>query len=215
MREPTSEGEAEVADVKGESPTRRGEDDRQDTLHLVGIAGSLRQGSFNRLLLRALAEYWPVGVTYGEVEIGGLPPYNDDHNEPNSVPEAVVRFKERLAVADGYVVATPEYNYSIPGVLKNALDWASRPVATSPVRGKAVGIIGASQGTFGTVRAQLHLRQVCVFLDLYPLNRPEILVRDPAAKFDAAGRLVDEPTRELLRQFAANLVAWTKRIRAS
>jgi len=202
-----------VADIGDGQHLTHGEGSRSHSLHLAGIAGSLRQGSFNRLLLRALAEYWPTWVTYEELDIGGLPPYNDDHNEPNPVPEAVVRFKERLAAADGYVIATPEYNYSIPGVLKNALDWASRPVATSPVRGKAVGIIGASQGTFGTVRAQLHLRQVCVFLALYPLNRPEILVRDPAAKFDADGRLVDAPTQDLLKQFADNLVTWTQRIR--
>lgn len=183
------------------------------SLKIAGIAGSLRRGSYNRMLLAALGEVLPKRAALVPVEIGDLPLYNEDLNNPERLPAAVAAFKQRLSTADAVVFATPEYNYSIPGVLKNALDWASRPVAESPLRGKPAGIMGASQGAFGTVRAQLHLRHVCVFLDLHPFNVPEVLVRDPAQKFDAHGVLTDEPTRRLLQQFGEALVAWTLRLR--
>lgn len=181
-------------------------------LRLAGIAGSLRRGSYNRLLLDAVAERLGPEITFDRLEIGELPPFNEDLNDDATRPAVVHAFKERLAAADGLVIATPEYNYSVPGVLKNALDWASRPVATSPLAQKPVAILGASQGAFGTVRAQLHLRQICVFLDMLPFNKPEVLVRDPATKFDAAGRLVDAPTAALLDEFVAAFLRWVRRL---
>lgn len=180
-------------------------------VRIVGLAGSLRRGSYNRTLLREALELLPAESALEILELGELPLFNEDlEAEP---PEVVQRFKERLAAADALLLATPEYNYSIPGVLKNALDWASRPPLASPIIGKPVAIMGASTGGFGTVRSQMHLRQVCVFLDLKPLNRPELMVSQAAQAFDAAGQLTDEGIRDRLRELLGALVDWTEILR--
>jgi chromate reductase len=132
--------------------------------------------------------------------------------EAIALPESVAQLKNAIAEADAHLFCTPEYNYSLPGVLKNAVDWASRPANTSPLNEKPVAIMGASMGQFGTVRAQHHLRQVCVFTNMHPLNKPEVLINGAMNKFDEAGNLTDEPTKEIIRQLLAALGQWTHRL---
>jgi chromate reductase len=125
-----------------------------------------------------------------------------------------VELKRRLREADALLIVTPEYNYSVPGVLKNAIDWASRPYGDSAWAGKPAAIMGASVGTMGTARAQYHLRQIFVFLNVLPLNQPEVMIGNAATRFDAEGRLTDEATQKHIRQLLDNLVAWTRRLQA-
>ena len=180
-------------------------------VHIVGVAGSLRQGSYNRALLREALTVLPAESSLEILEIGDLPLFNQDlENDP---PAEVIRFKKGLAGADALLLVTPEYNYSIPGVLKNALDWASRPPQTSPLTGKPVALIGASTSGFGTVRSQLHLRQVCVYLDLKPINRPELMISRADQAFDATGHLVVAEHRERLREVLGSLVDWAEVLR--
>jgi chromate reductase, NAD(P)H dehydrogenase (quinone) len=182
------------------------------SVKILGFAGSLRQGSYNRAALRAAVELMPAGGALETFDLAAIPLYNGDV-EAQGVPAAVERFKAAIAAADGLLIVTPEYNYSIPGVLKNAIDWASRPPNDSPLNGKPVAFMGASMGGFGTVRSQLHLRQVCVFTNMYPLNRPEVHISTAQDKFDADGRLTDERTREAIRRLLAALLDWTVRLR--
>ncbi len=181
-------------------------------LRILGIAGSLREGSFNRALLRTCGELAPASM---EVEIfgelGGIPSFDQDL-EAEGDPPAVRHLKEAMAEADGLLIATPEYNYSVPGVLKNALDWASRPARETPLRGKPVGIVGASGGGSGTMRAQLALRQVFVFTGSLVLSKPEVYVTRAPEKF-SDGRLTDEGTREHLGRFLSALEEWVRRWR--
>lgn len=178
-------------------------------VHVLGISGSLRKDSYNTALLRAATELLPDGMTLEIHDLSAIPLYHGDV-EAAGVPAPVAAFKERIAAADALLIATPEYNYSLPGVLKNALDWASRPVP-SPLSDKPLAIMGAG-GRFGTVRAQLHLRQIAVYLNLLPLNKPELMVPLAWEKFDAAGRLNDDPTRAALRDLLAALERWTRRL---
>src|SRR5579883_1519371 len=157
-------------------------------MHIVGISGSLRKGSYNILLLKTALSLVPEGVTTETADIGELPLYNFDVEQP-SHPDSVIAFKSVLAKADAFVIATPEYNYSMPGGLKNAIDWASRPPNLSPLFGKPLAIMSASTSLLGGARAQYHLRQTCVFLDMHPLNRPEVMVSKAQEKFDAEGNL--------------------------
>lgn len=180
-------------------------------VHVLGFSGSLRRGSLNTALLRAASELLPDGMTLEIHDLAAIPLYNGDV-EASGVPAPVQAFKERIAAADALLIATPEYNYSISGVLKNALDWASRPVP-SPMSGKPLAIAGAG-GRFGTVRAQLHLRQIAVYLNLLPLNKPELMIPLAWEKFDAEGRLTDEPTRTALRDLLVALGDWTRLLRA-
>lgn len=182
------------------------------SVHLFGIAGSLRAGSYNRALLRAAEETLPPSTSL-EVyeELGEIPPYNEDVREQGR-PAAVVDLWNRVARADALLIATPEYNYGIPGVLKNAIDWVSRPPLESPLRYKPAGIMGASIGQFGTVRAQLALRQSFLFTETYAMARPELLVFNAADRFNERGELVDQKTRELLRGFLAALTDWARRM---
>ena len=146
-------------------------------------------------------------------DLSPIPVYNEDV-EAKGFPAPVEEFKARIAAADALLIATPEYNYSIPGVLKNALDWASRPPGRSPLVGKPVALMGASTGYFGTARAQYHLRQVCVILNMYPLNNPEVFIPAAETKFDPDERLTDERTRESIGRLLAALRTWTIRLRA-
>jgi chromate reductase, NAD(P)H dehydrogenase (quinone) len=178
---------------------------------ILGISGSLRTGSYNTALLRAAAALAPAGV---EVEIfdrlRDIPPYDEDERLA-AEPEPVQDLKRRIEAADALLIATPEYNHSIPGVLKNALDWASRPVNATPLRDKPVAVMGASGGLLGTVRAQAHLRQA---LDSFTpvLHRPEVLVSQAAGRFDEHGTLVDETSRALVAELVGGLVAWARRL---
>lgn len=182
-------------------------------VRVLGIAGSLREGSYNRALLRAAVELAPEGMEIRIFEgLAQIPPYNEDVRARGE-PESVVALKEAIRQADALLIATPEYNGSVPGVLKNALDWASRPPDASPLDRKPVAIIGASTGNFGTLRAQMHLRQICQITNMLPLNRPEVLVARAAEKFDQQGRLTDETARYLLRLLLEALMDWTLRLR--
>ena len=179
-------------------------------VRLLGICGSLRKASLNRALLDALGEALPDGTELSIFEqLGDLPIFNSDLVDP----PPVAQLKEAIAAADGLVFAVPEYNYSVPGGLKNALDWVSRPPASSPMRGKPVGLIGAASGMSGTIRAQSHLRQMLVYSDSPCLNQPEVLIARAHERFDDAGRLVDPSTRELLARFAAALCHFVQRER--
>ena len=181
-----------------------------DPLVILGIAGSLRKESFNRSLLRAAQELAPEGARLETFELDGIPPFNQDE-EANPHP-LVAEFKQRIRAADAILFVTPEYNYSIPGVLKNAIDCASRPYGDSAWAGKPVAIMGASIGMLGTARAQYHLRQTFVFLNMYPVNQPEVMVSNAQKRFDQEGRLTDEKTKTLVQQLLTELVSWAKRL---
>lgn len=182
-------------------------------MQILGIGGSLRKGSYNMALLRAARELAPSTVTITIYEgLGDIPIYNADV-EAQGIPQPVQRFKEAIRAADALLIATPEYNYNIPGMLKNAIDWASRPPADNPFAGKPVGIIGASPGIGGTVRAQLALRQAFVFLNGYVMPRPELLVFRASEKIDGEGNLTDKETRKLLQDFIPALADWASHFR--
>jgi chromate reductase len=174
---------------------------------LLGICGSMRKASTNRALLRAIGETLPEGSTLSVYDSIELPIFNSDLPDP----PGVVALKDAIADAHGVVFAVPEYNYSIPGGLKNALDWVSRPPTSSPMRGKPVGLVGAATGMSGTIRAQLHLRQMLVYSDTPCLNQPEVLIPRAHERFDGEGRLVDESTRELLVRFGVAMVGFVER----
>ncbi len=180
-------------------------------LRVVGISGSLRAGSYNSAALRAAVALAPEGMTIEIAGIGDLPLYNDDVRAAG-YPAQVQRLRDQLAAADAILFVTPEYNYSIPGVLKNAIDWASRP-PSQPFDNKPVAIMGASPGALGTARAQYQLRQMLVFLNAFPLNKPEVMIGAAQSKFDEAGSLTDEPTREFIRSLLTALASWTARLR--
>jgi chromate reductase, NAD(P)H dehydrogenase (quinone) len=180
---------------------------------ILGIAGSLRRQSFNRALLRSAQELAPADAKIETFEIDGLPGFNQD-DEANP-PAKVVELKQRIRNADAILFVTPEYNYSVPGVLKNAIDWASRPYGDSAWNGKPVAVMGASVGTTGTARAQYHLRQMFVFLNMHPVNQPEVMVGNAHKHFDEQGKLTDETAKKLIRQLLQELVAWTRRLQAA
>lgn len=180
-------------------------------MHVAAISGSLRKGSYNTMALKAAIELAPPGMTIEPVGIGDLPLYNDDIRQAG-YPAEVEHFRQKLASADAILFVTPEYNYSIPGVLKNAIDWASRP-PSQPLDDKPVAIMGVSGGLLGTARAQYHLRQMLVFLNAHPINKPEVMIGQAQAKFNEEGRLTDEPTREFVRQLLISLAAWTRRLK--
>ncbi len=179
--------------------------------HILGLSGSLRKGSYNSGLLRAAQQVLPAGVILEIFDLASIPLYNGDV-EAAGFPEPVREFKARILAADALLIATPEYNYSIPGVLKNALDWASRPLKENPFNGKPVALMGAG-GQFGTARAQMHLRQVALALDLLPLNRPEVMIQRAAEKFDPDGNLTDDSIRQRIKLLLEALVEWTQRLR--
>lgn len=182
----------------------------KDTFVILGIAGSLRRDSYNRAALRAAQQLVPEGVRIDEFEIDGLPGFNqDDEQRPSA---KVVELKSAIRAADAVLFVTPEYNYSVPGVLKNAIDWASRPYGDNAWAGKPVAIMGASVGSVGTARAQYHLRQMFVFLNMYPVNQPEVMISNAAKRFDESGNLTDEVSRKLIQQLLVELVNWTKRL---
>ncbi|AWK85558.1 NADPH-dependent FMN reductase [Azospirillum thermophilum] len=179
------------------------------SLRVLGFAGSLRKASTNRGLLRAAAGLLPADMTLEVFDIAPIPLYDADV-EAAGRPEAVTAFREAIRGADALVIACPEYNYSVPGVLKNAIDWASRG-ADQPFAGKPVAFMGAGGG-LGTARSQYHLRQVCVYLDMHPLNRPELFVPMAGQKFDGDGNLTDESVRPRIAALLEALAAWTRRL---
>ena len=180
-------------------------------MKIVAFTGSLRKGSFNMGLLKAAQEVAPKDVIIEILDPGALPLFNQDLEA--NLPAAVIDFKNKLKAADAVLISTPEYNYSIPGVLKNALDWASRPYGDNSLDGKPAAIIGGSGGMIGSARAQYHLRQIMVFFNMHPLNRPEVMVPMMQDKFDANLKLTDEKTREKIGECLEALVAWTNQLK--
>ncbi len=179
-------------------------------VRILGIAGSLRRESYNRATLQAATQLVPEGATIQTFELDGIPGFNQD--EEQTPPAKVVELKRRIRESDAILFVTPEYNYSVPGVLKNTIDWASRPYGDSAWNGKPAAIMGASVGSIGTARAQYHLRQMMVFLNMFPINQPEVMIGNAQDRFDAQGNLTDEATKEFIRQLLQNLVEWTRRI---
>lgn len=175
-----------------------------DEIKILGIVGSLRKESYNRLALKAARELLPEGASLEPVELHGIPVFNQD--DEMAPPPAVLEFKRRILAADAILFATPEYNYSLPGALKNAIDWASRPYGDSAWQGKPAALMGASVGNLGTARAQYHLRQILVTLDMPVVNQPEVMIANAAQRFDAQGRLTDEPTRRFIARLLAALL---------
>ncbi|WP_332772518.1 NADPH-dependent FMN reductase [Phenylobacterium sp.] len=182
------------------------------TVSVLGFAGSLRQGSYNRALLRAAQALAPDGMSLEIFDLAAIPLYNGDV-EATGDPEGVAAFKQALRRADAVLMVTPEYNHGVPGVMKNAVDWASRPAQDSALNGKPVGIIGASPGMTGSARGQSQLRQAFEFTNCYAMPQPEILVFRAHEKFDAEGALTDEATTQHLRRYLVALLAWALRFK--
>jgi len=172
---------------------------------ILAFAGSLRKGSYNKALVRAAGEGAPENVAMEVFDLEGIPPFNQDLE--NNPQQRVKEFKEKIRNADALLIATPEYNYSVPGVLKNALDWASRPYTQNVLAGKPVAVMSASTGRFGGARAQYHLRQSFVRLNMHTVNQPEVMLSSAAENVDANGRLTNEDTRTLIKQLVEALVA--------
>jgi chromate reductase, NAD(P)H dehydrogenase (quinone) len=170
---------------------------------ILGIAGSLRRASFNRMALTAAQGLVPVGATLEILDLPDLPGFNQDNEK--SPPTAVTDMKAKIRAADAILLVTPEYNYSIPGVLKNAIDWASRPYGDSAWKGKPAAVMGASAGALGTARAQYDLRKCFVFLDMPVVNQPEVMIAAAGSKFDEAGNLTDATAKALIGKLLASL----------
>ncbi len=179
-------------------------------MHFLGISGSLRKESLNSAALRACADALPAGVSLSTFDLSPIPLYNEDVRA-QGLPDVVQQLRAQIKAADAVVIATPEYNYSIPGVLKNAIDWASRP-PEQPFNDKPIALIGATPGGFGTSRAQYHLRQVFVYLNARLLNQPEVFISAAPTKFDAHGKLTDTATAEQLGKMLAVLADWARRL---
>lgn len=182
----------------------------EKTIKILGIAGSIREGSYNRFALRAAGELLPDGAELEIFDIKDIPLFNED--DVAEMPPIVAEMKRKVREADALLFATPEYNYSVPGVLKNVVDWGSRPYGDNSWDGKPTAIMGASTGILGTARAQYHLRQVFVALNLHVLNRPEVMISKAAERFDEEGNLVDEQTKEFVKSLMTALVKWTRKM---
>jgi chromate reductase len=179
-------------------------------INVLAICGSLRAGSFNKAALRVAIEEKPPEMTIETADIGSIPLYNEDVRALG-FPPPVEKLRAQIAAADALLFVTPEYNYSIPGVLKNAIDWASRP-PDQPFAGKPVAMMGAAAGMAGSARSQYDLRRCCVFLDMHPLNKPEVLIGQAQTKFDASGKLTDDAARGFIREMLVNLEKWARLI---
>src|SRR6267154_3301371 len=175
-------------------------------IKILAICGSLRKGSYNMAALRTAIAQKPPNMTVDVADISQIPLYNEDVRQ-QGFPPPVETLRRQIAAADALLFACPEYNYSMSGVLKNAIDWASQP-PDQPFDDKPVAMLGASPSALGTGRAQYHLRQSCVFLNMHLINKPEVMIAAAHTKFDAQGKLTDEPTRGVIRDLVVNLAAW-------
>lgn len=184
--------------------------EQSSKLAILGISGSGRTGSYNTALLEAAKRLLPPDVTLEIVDVSKLPLYNQDleHN----LPEAAKDLKKKIRTADAILIATPEHNYSVTAVLKNAIEWGNRPPGDASWSGKPAAVISASTGLRGGVRAQLHLRQIMIDLNMYPINRPLLLVANAKDKFNQDLKLTDEETIQTLREILSALVEWTRRL---
>ena len=183
-----------------------------DQLSVLGFAGSLRKDSFNRAALRAAVELAPPGMTIETFDLAPIQPYNEDVKQ-RGFPPPEQEFRERIRAADALLIVTPEYNRGAPGVLKNAIDWASRP-PDQPFDGKPAAILGASPGMIGTAVAQYDLRRCLGVLNVLVMNQPSVMIGQAGTKFDDQGRLTDQPTRDVIGKLLVALVEWTRRCRA-
>lgn len=181
-------------------------------VRVLGVAGSLRQGSLNRALLRAAIQRAPAGMTIDAFDLIDVPLYNGDI-EAAGDPPGVAALKAAIRAADAVLFVTPEYNHGVPAVMKNAVDWASRPPRDAALNEKPVGIVGASPGQIGTARAQSQLRQALGFTNSFCMPQPELLVFRANEKFDAAGELTDAKTAEFLGKYLDAFKAWTRRFK--
>jgi chromate reductase len=179
-------------------------------MKVIGISGSLRKGSLNTMALRAAQKLVPAGMTIEIADISGIPMYNDDVKAVGE-PAEVVALKAQIRAADAVLLVTPEYNFSIPGVLKNTLDWMSRP-PEPPFDGKVVAIMGASPGPVGTARVQYDLRKVLVFMNAFTVNKPEVFISSAVGKFNAEGELTDEPTKKFIGDLLVSVQNLKKRL---
>ena len=184
----------------------------EPTLDVLGIAGSLRRASYNRGLIRAAADVAPEGIRVIPYELGDIPLFNSDIEEDGD-PEPVARFKQAVAGADALLIATPEYNHCVPGVLKNAIDWASRPARQSVLTNRPIAIMGATTGGGGTARAQAHLRDGLAYTRGLVLPQPEVLVPFAKERFDETGTLHDEDTLQAVRELLIGLADWVREVR--
>ena len=182
-------------------------------IKVLGISGSLRKGSYNTAALREAVHLAPEGMHITMADIAEIPLYNEDVYV-KGFPQPVEHLREQIRAADALLFVTPEYNYSMSGVLKNVIDWVSRP-PQQPFAGKPAAVMGASAGRFGTARAQYHLRQSVVFLDVRFLNRPEVMIGNAQNVFDQNGRLIDESTREHIRGLLKALYSWALTLKQS
>ncbi|NLK70847.1 MAG: NAD(P)H-dependent oxidoreductase [Clostridiales bacterium] len=180
-------------------------------IKILGFAGSLRNDSYNKALLRAASELLPENTELEIFDLANIPLYNQDLD--GQAPSSVLEFKDKIKTADAILIATPEYNYSIPGVLKNAMDWASRPYGDNSFDNKPLAIMGASIGNLATARAQYHLRQTCVFLNMHVVNQPEVMVASVQDKVDSNGVLTDETTKGIIKNLLFNLVELTRKLK--
>jgi chromate reductase len=182
----------------------------KETVKILGIAGSLREASYNRSVLRAAGTVLPDDAEMEILDISGIPVFNDDLL--GDLPETVVELKRKVKEADALLLVTPEYNYSISGVMKNVIDWGSRPYGDNAWDGKPAAIMGASTGLLGTARAQYHFRQILQAVNVHTLNHPEVMISKAAERFDDEGNLTDEQTKEFIRSLVAKLVKWARKV---
>ena len=180
-----------------------------ENVKILGIAGSLRKGSFSALLLGAAVKLAPAGAQFEVADISQIPIFNQD--EEASLPAPVISLKAKIEAADALVIVTPEYNYSFPGVLKNAIDWATRPYGKNSFAGKPTVIMAQSPGPFGGIRAWYHLQQVAIGMGVAMVNVPQIIVPTVHEKFDATGSLTDEATQKYVTAPLAALVGAVKK----
>ncbi len=181
----------------------------EGAINILGFAGSLRRDSYNKALLRAALELVPMGAKLENFDLEGIPPFNQDFE--NDPPQKVRDFKSKIRAADAILIATPEANYTLPGVLTNAMNWASRPYGDNAFDGKPVAVMGASVGMLGTARAQYHLRQSFVFLNMHAVSQPEVMVAFAQEKIGKDGKVADPKTREKIKELLESLIAWTQR----
>ncbi len=185
----------------------------EKTVNILSFAGSLRKGSYNKALLRAALELVTKDAKLEIFDLEGIPPFNQDlESQP---PKKVKEFKAKIRAADAILIATPEANYTLPGALTNAMNWASRPYGDNAFDGKPAAVMGASVGMLGTARAQYHLRQSFVFLNLIPVNQPEVMVPFAQEKVDKDGKVTDQKTRQKIGELLESLVAWANRLKGA
>ena len=177
-------------------------------IKILAISGSLRKGSFNTALINHAIRLAPQHIIIERFDISSIPLYNEDIRTEQGEPGIVAEFKQKILEADALLIASPEYNYSIAGVMKNAIDWASRPIDTSPFDGKPVAFMSAGGG-LGAARAQYHLRQVAVYLNMHPVNKPEVMVPRAYEKIDKEGNLLEKSIEEKIINLLNALYEWT------